>query len=798
MTNSLSAIIRVFCVLLLPAAVFAPAGVAAAADLVVYGDALGAGWQNWSWDTTADFSATSPVHGGRYALAATYTAAWAGLYLATNGTVDGSSYDTLQFWIHGGSQGGQKLRVILADESQTLLGQTVDVQASAGKWTQVKILLSALGSPAGIGGIVFQDTTGAAQPAFALDDISFVKQGIPPLPTTDGPALHIDARANRHAISEEIYGMNYADEALAAALRLPVRRWGGNSATRYNWKSNIHNVGSDWYFENIPDGEPVTDGSASDLFIDQDRRTGTRTIMTVPLIGWTAASRSPRNHPYDCGFKVSKYGAQQSTDQWDSDCGNGVHANGTNITGNAAADTSTQIGPSFVTDWVRYLVGKYGTASNGGVAYYDLDNEPMLWNSTHRDVHPKATSYDEMKTRTWQYGAAVKAADPTAGTLGPVLWGWCAYFYSAVDGCSAGQDYAGHGNKFFVPWYLQQMKAYEQKHAVRILDFLDLHYYPQATGVALSQAGDSSTQALRLRSTRSLWDPSYIDESWISDTASGGVAVRLIPRMKAWVAANYPGTGLAVTEYNWGALNHINGALAQADVLGIFGREGLDLATLWGPPAPSDPGAFAFRMYRNYDGAKHGFGDVSTKAVSGNQGKLAVYAAERSADKALTVMVINKVANPLKSTVTLAGYTPAPKAAVYRYSSAKYTAIQHPANQAVTAAGFNATLPGNSITLFVMKPGTVPRVPGAPTGVKAAVGNAQATVKFTPSSSNGTSPITSYTVASSPGGVTGKGPASPITVKGLTSGKTYTFTVKAKNAVGFGPASKPSNSVTPR
>ncbi len=92
-----------------------------------------------------------------------------------------------------------------------------------------------------------------------------------------------------------------------------------------------------------------------------------------------------------------------------------------------------------MTDWVDYLVGKYGTAMEGGVAYYDLDNEPMLWNSTHRDVHPNPTSYDEMKTRTYLYAAAVKAADPTAETLGPVLWGWCAYFYSALDGCAAGQ-----------------------------------------------------------------------------------------------------------------------------------------------------------------------------------------------------------------------------------------------------------------------------------------------------------------------------------------------------------------------
>ncbi|MBF0496960.1 MAG: VCBS repeat-containing protein [Deltaproteobacteria bacterium] len=537
------------------------------------------------------------------------------------------------------------------------------------------------------------------------DDISLVNQGISSRPREVGPNLSIDAGAGRHAINEDIYGMNYTDEGLALELKLPVRRWGGNSTTRYNWQTNMHNTGSDYYFENIPDGATGVDGSASDLFVDQNRRTGTKTLMTIPLIGWTPKGTSSRAHPYDCGFKVSKYGPQQSTDPWDPDCGNGVLTNGANLTGNDPADTSTQIGPDFVTGWIQHLTAKYGAAASGGVAYYDLDNEPMLWNSTHRDVHPQPTSYDELRNRTYQYAAAIKFGDPSARTFGPVLWGWCAYFYSALDGCGIGADYINHGNTPFTAWYLQQMKAYEQTNGVRILDYLDLHFYPQANGVALSPAGNSSTQALRLRSTRSLWDPSYIDESWISDTAPGGVAVRMIPRMKEWVGTNYPGTKLAISEYNWGALDHINGALAQADVLGIFGRESLDLATLWGPPATTDPGAFAFRIYRNYDGSGNGFGNESVVATSSDQDTLAVYAARRSADNALTVIVINKTVNSLTSPISLSGYLSAPTAAVYRYSSTHLRAIEHAADQVVTAGGFTSNFPGNSITLFVLMPG---------------------------------------------------------------------------------------------
>ncbi len=111
-------------------------------------------------------------------------------------------------------------------------------------------------------------------------------------------------------------------------------------------------------------------------------------------------------------------------------------------------------------------------------------------------------------------------------------------------------------------------------------------------------------QLRRNRSTRSLWDPSYVDETWINDR------VQLMPRLKSWVNTYYPGTPIGITEYNWGAENHINGATTQADIYGIFGREGLDMGARWATPASSTPTYKAMKMYRNYDGNRSTFGDV--------------------------------------------------------------------------------------------------------------------------------------------------------------------------------------------
>ncbi len=670
----------------------------AAADLSIYTDVLASGWQDWSWDASINSSSTSPVYSGARAISVKYDAAWAGLYLHNTG-VDLTNYDRLRFWIHGGSAGGQHLRVVANN-----IEPGVAVSATAGQWKQVVVQFSDLGSPGILSDLYWQDTSGGAQPVFSIDQIELLERSgaVTPEPA---PALSVDAAAGRKPISPYIYGMNFADPDLADELDLPVNRRGGNSTTRYNWQEDAYNTGSDWYFENIAENndhpEDLPDGSAADHFVAQNWATGTDSILTIPMIGWVAKERK-ENHPFDCGFKVSIYGPQQAVDPWDTDCGNGVRTSGSKITGNDPEETSVAANPQFVEDWVAHLVEQHGAAGSGGVRFYNLDNEPMLWNSTHRDVHPGAVTYDELRDRTYLYAAAVKQADPTALTLGPVLWGWCAYLYSAADGCSPGSDYANNANTYFVPWYLQQMQLYETQHNERILDYLDLHYYPQADGMSLADTpGSAATQALRLRSTRSLWDPTYIDESWISD--GGGVAVNLINQMKTWVNDNYPGTGLAITEYNWGALGYLNGALAQADVLGIFGREGVDLATLWSPPEPGDPGAYAFRMYRNYDGRGHKFGETSVQASSANQEKLAVYAAQRG-DQALTIMVINKTGSAITSTLSLRGFDPLHVAQVYRYSSASVSRIVMEAGVAVTRDGFSATYPANSITLVILPP----------------------------------------------------------------------------------------------
>jgi glycosyl hydrolase family 44 len=514
----------------------------------------------------------------------------------------------------------------------------------------------------------------------------------PALAAVIGPALSVDVSATRHPISPDIYGLNGADPAFAAEIGLPVARWGGNASSRYNFKNHTYNTGSDWYFENIVAAPENT----LESFVRTNRDRGTKQIVTVPMVGWVAKD-SPPSHPFACGFPAIRFPAQDSFDQWDPNCGNGK-LDDTNLTGADPADTSIPAGPSFDGDMVSHLVSQFGPAARGGVRIYELDNEPVLWSSTHRDVHPGAVTYDELGGKGTATAAAIKAADPGAAVLGPSGWGYCEWVASGADGCAPGADAAAHGGLNLSQWYLKNMKDYSDAHrGKRFLDYFDQHYYPQIGG-----GTDPDSDALRLRSTRSLWDPTYVDESWIGPSGVNAPPLQFIRAMKAWVAQYYPGTKVAVTEYNWGALDDINGALAEADVLGIFGREGLDLATMWGEPQPTQPGAYAFRMYRDYDGAGGRFGDVSVSAASSDQGRLAVYAAQRSSDRALTLTVINKTGEDLTSTLSIAGFRCAGAAKRFTYSPADLTSIVHDDDLAVHQGTATTTYPANSVTTLVL------------------------------------------------------------------------------------------------
>jgi hypothetical protein len=513
--------------------------------------------------------------------------------------------------------------------------------------------------------------------------------------------ITVDANANRHPIDPNIYGLAFASAANLADLNCPLNRSGGNAETRYNWQANASNRAADWYFESIGETSS-TPGEHADTFIGDTKSAGAQAMITVPIIGWVAKLGPDRSKL--ASFSIAKYGPQQSTDYWMPDAGNGTHADGSPVTNNDPNDANMLADATFQLAWVQHLVSRWGTAASGGLRYYILDNEHSIWQSTHRDVHPTGATMDEVLSKMMDHAQGIKSVDPGALVAGPEEWGWVGYFYSGYDqqwgaahGWSGYPDRAAHGNADYLSWLLDQFHAYESAHGTRLLDLFTVHFYPQSG--EFSDDTSNAMQQLRNRSTRALWDPNYTDASWIDDK------VQLIPRLHSWVSSHYPGTKTGITEYNWGAESHINGATTQADILGIFGREGLDLATRWTTPASTTPTYKAIRMYRNYDGARSTFGDISVSAVVPSPDNVAAFAAVRNTDQALTVMLISKIlAGSTPSTVNVANFAAAPSVQVWQLTAAN--TIVHLPDAVLTGSVLSLTLPAQSITLLVIPAAT--------------------------------------------------------------------------------------------
>jgi len=579
---------------------------------------------------------------------------------------------------------------------------------------------------------------------------------------TQGPALSVDAALNRHAISPDIYGINgytLGATSMVYDLRLSVTRWGGDATSQFNWQSETSNSGADWYFETGMTSianESVT----FEQFHEMNLQGGAKSVGTIPIMGWVTSA----NPAYPCSFDLQKYpnqmtgtgpapgGANPPDGSWtdpygNHNCASGVDTSGKNIV-NDPTDTDTAVSPSFMQQWVAKEISTYGPAAQGGVAIWEMDNEPVWWSGVHRNIHPASSTFKEVATAGLDFAQAVKAADPTAAVAGPITSGWSDLFFSnedLVSGWSTNAsatvaeawkywnnpvDREASGNIDFAAYYLQQFAQYEQVHGQRLLDYFDVHGYMPGTSIS---GDDTGSNAARLQSTRVFWDPNFIlsgnSNATFSNAAdeyllhpNGGYpaypnwttaqCVCLIPRMKQWIASNYPGTKMSITEYILGDEEKVNGGLAQADLLGVFGREGLDLATLWGSKSiqPADPVAFAFRMYRNYDGQGGAFGETSISAASDNQDQLAIYAAQRS-DSALTLMVINKTAGELSSNIALNNFQPDSTVQLWQFSAANLSAIVRLPDQSTTVNGVGANFPAYSVTLLIVPESSALKAP---------------------------------------------------------------------------------------
>lgn len=493
-------------------------------------------------------------------------------------------------------------------------------------------------------------------------------------------------------ISQWIYGLNFYTGVSGAPPHLTLDRAGGNRWTAYNWENNASNAGSDFLYESDAFlTSSTTPAEAVRSFVAADQGLEMASVMTVQLQGLVSGDESgpvsTSNPPDLTRFK-------QVIDKKST------------ITPAAFTETPSTTDANVYMDeflWSmdQKIPGIFG-ANAPLPTFVSLDNEPELWNSTHLEIQGKSPiSSDYYIAKTITLTKALKDQFPNLVIFGPVHYGFQG-IYNWQGELSASPD----GANWFPDKYLPAIKAASDTYGKPLVDVYDFHWYSEATDGATrvtnltgSTLTAAQVQAI-VQSPRSLWDPTFTENSWIVNDVLGE-PIKLLPRLQAKINAEFPGTKISITEYENGGDNHIAGTIAQADNLGVFGAQGVFVATLW--PLGNCPYILAgFRAFRGFDGATASFGDTSLLASSSNVQNVMVYASSDSTKPGRTVFVaINRSTSPQVTAIN--GVALSGTASVYQMTSASAQG-QNPVHpvaitpMAVSGSSLTITLPALSVS----------------------------------------------------------------------------------------------------
>ncbi|MEO7360831.1 MAG: glycoside hydrolase family 44 protein [Gemmatimonadaceae bacterium] len=519
-------------------------------------------------------------------------------------------------------------------------------------------------------------------------------------------------------ISRFIYGANAVDDGAYANATPPAEltfnRMGGNRLTAYNWENGYSNAGADYNYQNDRLLQPssTAPGDAVRLRAQPSFNRGQAFMATIPMLGYVAGDA--------CNCNVGITDADRATRL------------ATHFKVSKAFKGAPFLAAPALTDGFVYqdeFVSWFGGAFPGrdthptAPVFFSLDNEPDIWHSTHKEIQtdlndnsatPRLQTYAGLSDTSILYARAVKSVLPNAQVFGPAV---ATYTGITVLGRYPTPDPA-YGTQNFFDVYLDRMRAAESTYGRRLLDVLDTHWYPAASygGYEITNdyaPQDSATIEARVQAPRSLWDPTYTENSWVVQVTGG--PVKLLPRLRAQIAAHYPGTKLAITEYYYGRGGDISGGIAQADVLGIFGREGVFAAALWpnagvwaAPYAGDGNKAYAyvfgaFRMFLNYDGSGGRFGDTGLLATTNNVTGSSVYAS-RDGQGRIVIVAINKSRVAKKAAVTLSGTGGLTRASVWALTAASPSPVRQTDIAVANSSTLSYTMPALSVSTIVVSP----------------------------------------------------------------------------------------------
>jgi hypothetical protein len=254
-----------------------------------------------------------------------------------------------------------------------------------------------------------------------------------------------------------------------------------------------------------------------------------------------------------------------------------------------------------------------------------------------------------------------------------------------------------------------------------LLDAFDVHYYT---------SNGSTSQCMQV--PRMFWDPNFrdfsasatdsIDFGWSGQNNYFDTQLyprQMIPRLLGKISTAYSGKatavpGLSFSEYNPGCETVIQGGVAEADLLGIFGREGVYAATAWPLKSITTSGQLtnylvaAYDLYRNYDGTGSTVGDTAVYAQTSDVEDTSAYAFVHSGSATgAEIVAVNKKTSSLTVAIHIASAPALTTVSAYNLVNGKAGVVAvSPAPTVACASGtctVTYTLPPTSATTLVLR-----------------------------------------------------------------------------------------------
>ncbi len=450
--------------------------------------------------------------------------------------------------------------------------------------------------------------------------------------------ISIDPTKSVKIISPNIYGRNNSIPKGAGAAPLTaaellklkdsgvqfLRESGGNNSTKYNWKKKISSH-PDWY--NNVYGQ---DWDAAVQYVNTNLAASVTSMWTFQLAG--KAANNATNNFNDWGYNSSQWwtGVTQNL------AGGGV----VNASGGSAATTNGN--PNLylqnwtadsTTDILPYWFNTLGVPQQRAT-YWNMDNEPEIWHDTHDDIVASTLLAETYMQSYFAVAKKARAKFPAIKLVGPVPaneWQW----YNWINRIT-GTD----GN--YYPWlkfFIKRCAEEQQATGVRLLDVLDIHFYPTETADA------DVLQLHRVFFDRTF---NYPGANGVKSQFGGWDATQtkeyIFGRINDWLTqyfgANH-GIKVGLTEMDANTSTPSVTAVWYASMLGEFMKNEVELFSPW----TWKTGMWeTVHLFSRYNQTK------SVQGISTDETNVSAYPSINAANNTMTVVLVNRSTTATKST----------------------------------------------------------------------------------------------------------------------------------------------------